>query len=165
MLLTIFINQSVYLFYSISQVYDKQRKTLLSGDLCVLYNVMFWNISFPWWWFPEFYGLQQKIFLLLTMVATFGKHYSLISQFWELTSSVFIFWLMPWLPKFIFLSYLIKFNQQSRNQNSIFELISVLHILICDDKINNFNYFLPTKWGKLDVLMKNTNCDRIMNNK
>ena len=59
------INLSIY-FYSISQpkfMINQESGDLwwfLSGDFCVLYNVLLWNVSFPGWRFPAFYGLYQK---------------------------------------------------------------------------------------------------------
>ena len=46
-------NQSVWFIFIPypNQVYDNNKKLFLSGDLCVLYNVMLWNISFPGWCF------------------------------------------------------------------------------------------------------------------
>ena len=55
----------INLFISIpypNQVYDKQKKAFLSGDLRVLYSVMLWNIYFPGWRFSAFYGLHQHFF-------------------------------------------------------------------------------------------------------
>ena len=52
-----------------------KEKTFPNGDLCVLYNVLLRNISFPGWHFLAFYGLYQKNFVSPAMVATFGKHY------------------------------------------------------------------------------------------
>ena len=49
-----------------------KEKRILSGDLFVLHNVMFWNIVFPGSCFLGFYTLQQK-----DLVNT-----SLISQVW-----------------------------------------------------------------------------------
>ena len=51
--------KSICLFISSpypNQVHDKE-KTFLNGDLCVLYNVMLWNIYFPEWRFPVSSGL------------------------------------------------------------------------------------------------------------
>ena len=77
MLFTFIYPKSICLFISSphpNQVYEKQiKKIFLSGDLCVLYNVMLWNVFFPEWHFTVFSGLLQKK-LLQTMVGTFYKH-------------------------------------------------------------------------------------------
>ena len=39
-----------------------RTKIFTSDNLCVLYNVMPWNISFPGWCVPVFYRLYQKNF-------------------------------------------------------------------------------------------------------
>ena len=72
-------NQSIY-FHSISQpsLWEaKEKKTFLSGDLCVLCNVMPWNISFPWMGFSSvLWVAPKKNVLSPIMLATFGKHFS-----------------------------------------------------------------------------------------
>ena len=52
-------NQPVclFLFHIPTKFLINKKKTFLSGDLFVVYNVMLWNISFPGWRFPTFYGL------------------------------------------------------------------------------------------------------------
>ena len=60
----------MFLFISIPYLTDLSQLfnpiPFLSGNLCVLYNVMIWNASFPGWHFPAFYGVYQKIFLVTT---------------------------------------------------------------------------------------------------
>ena len=66
-------NQSGYLFLFhipiwndniiYDKLYDKQRKNISQWWIvCVLHNVMLWNISFSGWRFRAFYGLYRKMF-------------------------------------------------------------------------------------------------------
>ena len=62
-------NQNQCLFISISYskfMINKEKNISLRWFVCVcvLYNAMFWNISFPGWCFPAFYGLYQKNFIV-----------------------------------------------------------------------------------------------------
>ena len=78
-------NQSTYLFlFDIPTKFmiDKE-KTFLCEDLCEFYNVMPWNISFPGWRFPTFYGLQQKKISCCQLCWQLLVNASLISQFQE----------------------------------------------------------------------------------
>ena len=75
-------NQSVHLYlFQISTKFMIKKKTLLSGDLCVMYNVVLWNISFSGWHFLAFYhSCGQPSWQPLVNI-------SLISQFRENVSS------------------------------------------------------------------------------
>ena len=79
MLCTTFIKpKSICLFISIpypNQVYDKQKKTFLSGDLCDVYCHAL-EYFFSRMAFSSVLQVVTKKKLSLTMVGTFGKHLS-----------------------------------------------------------------------------------------
>ena len=76
-------NLSISISY-LNRICDKQRKkTFLCVDLCVLHNVMLWNISFPGWWM-----VFSKVLLVVAKYFSFHQLWwqslvngSLISQF------------------------------------------------------------------------------------
>ena len=60
-----------------------KKKTFLSGDLFMLYNVVLWKISFPGWYFPASYGLYQNKISCRQPWWRSLVNTSLISQFLE----------------------------------------------------------------------------------
>ena len=75
------INLSISIPYP-SPVLWQTKKKHSSVVICVLYNVMLWNISFPGWGFSAFYGLYQKLFFLSPRMVEFPN--------FEKTSAVLI---------------------------------------------------------------------------
>ena len=84
------INVYLFLFHIPKFMINKESGDLwwfLSGDFCVLYNVLLWNVSFSGWHFPAFYGLYQKKYSCCHPWCQPLVNIGLICQFWENVSS------------------------------------------------------------------------------